>query len=1216
MPLSSATDGGKDVTVTKDEFLREQMERTEQQRTRRRRDDRSRRRRVYIFVGFGLVLLMILAAPTLISNSSFGRSMLHSAAAEYGLDATASSLKVGWVTPLRITGLQVRGASGATELSVDRIDTELTVTGFLGSPQHDLGEIVLRDVNLRCEMAEGRSSLEDDLAKLLESPGDGAAMTAAIKLQDITVAVTDSVTGDVWQVAQSNADVSLAGPSLQASFAGVLNDPAGAAGSIQGQAELDDQKWLLDLESESLPMSVVSLVRRRMPELAASIPARIGGDATGGMRVTGTPDGNIEASLRSFEIRNLTAGDHEVMGPQQNGMGQNHPLWANRLATVDGELEISEKRIIGRGLRATTDFAAATVDGAFSRTFSFVGSHDNPLRWLDGLDGSLTAEIDLALLDQALPGLLPLKHGARLVSGRALAKLDSLPANGDGRRSQLLIQSDALRANSGGVSVLIDPIRLNAIVSSNGGQLTAEQFEWTSTFAKAVGQGDLRSGSANVEIDFGRLSGMLRPIVDLSKVSLGGSANGDIRWNASPDNVWRLGGSGSATNLEITLPSGETFRRPSMRSDIEAVGRWGGQSLEELTQASVTLSGTGFRFGADLVQPVANPSAKSPLPIRIQGDGRVETLAETLSPWLPEQIRDAEGGFTLNARGDVSTIAQSIRSAAIELKTPRVAYGGRHFSQPQLKILFNGDASWPAGSLRADSLTIASDAFSAAVRGVANSENVDLQVHWRANLERVQGSVRKQIATGPTPIQQVGYRPGQAVQATEWLLMGDCEGDLGIVTRGNVVELNTLVTAKQFAVVQPAAAGASFQTVGPMPSRRGGANGSAGRVVWSEPNLRVDGLLQVDRTTGQVRSESVKVAGDWFATDLGGQAIWNESTGGALLEGPARIKMDKVAALLTNLSGTEINAIGIQQTPLKIQANRGPDGNLAFLVEGNLGWESGDIAGVSFGPASIPVRLTETTVTVSPSVVPVGQGQVNLAGAVHYRPGPLWLQVNPGVVAQSIRFTPEMTKRWLKYMAPLVADAANIDGSFSAEIDEAIVVFDNPQQSSVTGRLKIAGAQMTAGPLASQIVNGIEQLKAIARVAAGPTAPAGNRTLINMPPQTVEFIVDSGVVNHKTLFFEVDRAQVVTSGNVNFDGRLNMVAQVPLDARWLGRDLQGLAGQPVTLPIDGTLSRPSLDSRGVRQVVSQLGVQAAQSATENYLQQQLNRGFDKIFGGK
>ena len=156
---------------------------------------------------------------------------------------------------------------------------------------------------------------------------------------------------------------------------------------------------------------------------------------------------------------------------------------------------------------------------------------------------------------------------------------------------------------------------------------------------------------------------------------------------------------------------------------------------------------------------------------------------------------------------------------------------------------------------------------------------------------------------------------------------------------------------------------------------------------------------------------------------------------------------------------------------------------------------------------------------------------------------------------------------------------------------------------------------MTSGPMADQIFAGIDQLRMLARsVSSRPDDPGTNRTLITMPPQTVDFVVDRGIVQHNRMFFNVDRAEVITSGQVTMDGRLNMVAQVPLDARWLGSDLKGLAGQPVTLPIDGTLSQPSLDSSGVRKVVAELGTQAVQQTAENYLQKQLGKGFERLFG--
>ncbi len=1198
--------------MTTDDFLLDQVERSQRHQKSRRRDSQSRRRQLYIFGGLAVVVLLVLGGPSLLSHSSIGRSVLTRTLAGYGLDANVDSIRIGWITPLRVSGLTVRGAAGS-EVVVQQLDMDLTASDLLGSAPDELGQIAVRGVNVVCTMNEGRCSLEDDLQPLLETSDENSKTTTSLKLQDISVAVTDAVTGGSWQITQSNADVDITADRIQATFAGVLTEPSGSGGSLQGSIELASgsqagpaNQWRLDIRSESLPLSVVSLVRRRFPEAAASIPRKIHGDATGAVLLVGTPAGAIEAAVRELKVRNLTAAD------------EGSRVWNNGLATLDGGLILVENRVIGRNLRATTDFAVATIDGAFSRTFSLVGANDNPLRWLEAIDGTATAEIDLAAFDRSLPGFLPLRDEAQLVSGRVIARVDSTP-NAGVRRSQLSFSSDAIRARSHGRAVVIDPIALAATVSSDQGKIKAEKFNWKSTFGSAVGQGDLRSGNADVEIDFGRLTSMLRPIVQISETSLAGSARGTIQWNASPDNVWRLSGQGNASNLLITLPSGQSLKRPSMRGEIEAEGRWGGQSLVELTRADVSLASNGLDLRGELVQAVHQPSASIPMPIRIRGTGRIETLAETLGPWLPPELHSTSGGFSLTARAEVSTLTQRLTSAAIELTQPKVAYADRSFSQPSVKVHFDGDYLWPSNDFRARSLTIAGEAFSVAAQGDATGEQVDLEVKWRAKLERIQGSVEKRMVSRPAPsIQQVGYRPGDNIETDDWLVMGDCEGAFVFTRRQQLLDIETHATGQGIAVIQPPKASAGFQTVGPMPRRSLGnqsaPSDSASRVVWSEPNLKVDGLVRYDAKTGRVIADAMQVAGDWFATTLSGSMLWNETVGDVRLKGPARLKMNEVANRLSSLAGLNIRAEGIQETPLDIRAVRNPDGNVAFNVVANIGWEAGEVAGVSFGPASIPVRLTETSVQISPSRIPVGQGNLNLAGQVHYRPGPLWIQVDRGVVAESIQLTPEMTDRWLKYLAPLAANSANISGTIGAEIDDAVIVFDQPDQSRVTGRLNIAGIQMTAGPMANQIIGGIGQLKSLATLLTAQPTQTPTTTLISMPVQTVDFAVNEGVVSHDRLFFDIDRAQVVTSGRVSMDGRLDMVAQVKLDERWLGSNLQGLAGQPVTLPINGTLSRPSLDSSGVREVVKLLSGQAVQSTAENYLQKQFNRVLDKTFG--
>lgn len=1199
--------------MTTDDFLLDQVERNQRQQTRRRRDKQSRRRQLYT-IGVVVALMMLaLGGPSLISHSSIGTSMAAQTLADYGLEGTVESVRIGWVTPLRVTGLKVQGKAGS-EIAIDQVDMDMTVSEMLRSST-ELGQVAVRGVNIACLIGDGRCSLEDDLQLLLEPSESSTTTTTTLALQDITVSATDVVSGGTWQISQCNADVALALDRTEATFAGVLTEPGNSGGSLQGSIVMEqttdaESSWRLDLTTESLPLSVVSLLRRRFPD-AASIPERVHGDATGSVLISSAAGGAVEASIRNFQVRNLTAAD------------QGSRVWNNGLATLDGDLVLVGNRVIGKQLQASTDFASATIDGAFSRTFSLVGANDNPLRWLEAIDGTATAQIDLAAFNRSLPGILPLRDGVQIVSGSAVARVDSSPQR-SGRSSQLTMRSDVVKAQANGRNVVIEPIQLNATVSSDQGQIRADQFEWKSTFGSAIGQGDLRAGNADLDIDFGRLTAMLRPIIQISDTTLAGSARGNIQWNAAANNIWRLSGTGNATNLLITLPGGQSLRRPAMEGTVEAVGRWGGKTLQELSRAKITLNSNGMDLQAELAGVVRQPSLSVPMPIQIRGDGRIETLLDTLGPWLPAELHDGAGSFSIRADAEASTVTTRLTTATIDLTQPRLAYGQRYFSQPKVRVVFDGDYMWPTNELQAKTFTIAGDAFSMAAKGTVMPRlvsapdappvtvpEIDMHIKWRAKLERIQGSVRPRVASRPGTVQQVGYRPGTEVQSDDWLVMGDCEGEFRFASQNGISNVQTLITGSDVAVIQPPKASAAFQTVGPMPNR-GSQPTTSARVVWAEPNLKFDGLVQYDGRTGGFNADAVQVSGDWFATTLTGSVIWNQTNGQVDLRGPARLKMNEVAKRLSSLAGVPIEAVGIQETPLEIQVSRKADQSIALNVLGNLGWESASTAGISVGRASVPVRLTETSVLVSPSRIPVEQGIVNLAGEVNYRPGPLWMRVSPGVVADSIELTPEMTNRWLKYLAPLAANAAQISGTVGAEIDDCVIVFDQPSHSRVRGRLTIGGARMTAGPMADQILSGINQLKALAKPQGNASQPG--QTLITFPGQTVDFALEQGVVTHERLFLEIDRAQVVTSGQVALDGRLNMVARVPLDPRWLGNDLQGLAGQHITLPIDGTLSRPSLDSSGVAQVLQQVGVQAVQSAAENVFQKQFNRVLDKAFG--
>ena len=1218
--------------VTDDYYL-DEIERSQEHQSRRRRKGQRRRKRVLVLVTLVTIALLILWAPSFLSHSPMGRSIVQDKLQDYGFEGEIESFSVGWITPLKVSGIELVGSTSGTHISIDQVDTQLTVTDLLRSSSA-IGEVVVRDATLQLSVRQGGSSLEDDLAEFLK-PSDSSPIDGVVKIQDASIQVTDTLTRQAWQLAQANATIDLKSNSeLQVSFAGVMNDPAGAGGAIQGTIDLPQSNsnvaWRLVLNSESLPLSVSTVVQRRLPGLTAGLPTDLRGDATGAIEAVGKRNGDTHAGLHDLRVRNLQARE-----PGPSGR-----VWQNKLASFNGEVSLIGDRVIGRQLKASADFASATLNGAFSRSITLVGVKNNPLRWLEALDGVARAEVDLALMDQALPGLIPIRRDVQLVSGIATAQIDSFASN-QGRRSKLRVTSNSIRARAGRRSIVLDPVNLDATVSDQNGQVHAEQFHLTSSFATAVGVGDLKNGHADFQVDFGRLSTMLRPLIDMSDTSLGGSARGKIRWNAANGNHWQMDGDANATNLLVTLPNGKSLKRNSLQAKLSAVGQWGGKSLQELSQGTFSIRSSGLDLNARLVRPVSHPNSASRLPIHIDANGKVETIADLLGPWLPAELHDAGGGFRFETVAEYSPANSRIGDTTLSLTNPKVGYGKRWFKQPTLDIDFKGEFEYPSLNLNSRSLSVKGDAMTLALQGQANGENVDLEVAWRAKLERIQGSVRNRIVRDQSSrFQTAGYSPSTSiapVQTDDWLVTGDCEGHFTVKSIGDILEIQSNSKGANVAVVQPPGASAQSYTVGPSPlPRRSQRNHSFGasqsRVVWSEPSLQIAGVTRYDRLSGKIQANNMKMIGEWFDTQLSGHAIWNEKTGDIVLKGPATVRMDQVSQRLTALTGTAMDVRGQHQTPLEIHIARDAAQNIAFTVQGNVGWDVGEIGGVRFGRSTVPVRLTETTVEIANAAVPVGSGQVNFAGEVYYRPGPIWMRAEPGLVAQNLTLTPDMTRRWVKYLAPLAANTTNITGTMSVELEEALVVVESPEQSRVRGRILLDGAELTPGPLASQILVSVDQLKSISRLS--PTE-LQTSSLVSMPGQTIEFALRDGIVRHERIRFEADRAQLVTSGDVGLDSSVNLTASIPLHAGWLGRDIADLEGQPVTLPITGTLSRPSIDSNPIRLVMTQLGSQAASAAiantAENYIQKEfregiksiensfdkgmrtLDKGFDKIF---
>ncbi|MBB3205284.1 hypothetical protein FHS27_001084 [Rhodopirellula rubra] len=1245
----------------------EVRERTQTERTLHRRADRSRRRQMIAVMTFAFVTLMIASGPSLISNSPLGRSFLAQSLSSYGWQAESDSIQIGWVTPIRINGLRLVGDRAGSTIEIGELQTSLTLPQLLSSEFKggQFGELVLRDVQVACTVNASTSSIEEDIALLLapsETPTN-VVPEGSVQIQGLHVDVTDGVTQATWSLSQSNASMELDAKELRSKWQGVLQQPGGGEGSLQGSATVGmlpgaTTPVALQVESDSLPLSVLSLVARRFPE--SQLPAEITGDLSGSTHLELPVSGHPSVSLRKIEIRGLAAFDPSTQ----------KRLWSNELTQIDGDWMWQPGRIVTRQMSAKTDFATVAMNGEFSDSFSLSGSQSNPLVWLDQVDATADILIDLPRLHAAMPNVLPMRSSATLHRGTLRATIEPLPALDPRsarlgqRRRRLVIQSDTIEATADGKAIRIAPMDATAIVASNTTELSAEQFEMNSPFARIQGHGDIASGAADVDVNFGKLARMLQPIFELDNQDLQGDVRANLRWDAEANGLWRLQGNSQIDNLAIELAPEQRLQQQQLISTLDVEGRWSttgnGWSLDELSRGSLRIQGDGIQTDVDLVQTVRGLDKTLMIPVRLRGRGQIDSVTEMLRPWMPQSLSGCRGGFEFTARASMNGVGDVLMQALDgQLSSLRIPMNDRDIEQELVKLHFDGKAFWPRREVMIQSMTVTGDAVSAAIQGEWINNMTDLEIAWLADLDRLQTSASKRIAREPqdrprthavngrsstTQTRQIGFTSTAPINTApgQWDVAGKLEGNTIIVGDTVRVHVDTKISGRDVVLSEPHASG----------------NPALSSVVWSEPAMQIEGSLDVNLPTLAVKTESLQISTDWCGATLAGSASWSDEAADLQLRGPARFKMDEVARRLTSLSGTTIVAEGLHQTPIEILYAQNHSSEYAFTIKGNLGWETVDTAGMLFGPAEVPFRMTESVVTITPSRIPVlgpsrltprmigpqvaplsdqpietGSGEILLAGDVHYRPE-LYIDLRPGPIARGVALTPDMTGKWLKYLAPIAADAALVEGTFSAELQQATVWIDDPTRSEIRGRLDIERVQMNAGPLADQVIASARQLQALAAIGSAARPPRTGRTLITMPAQSVEFQVSRGVVNHRALMFDVDRARVVTSGQVDFDGRLDLIAQIPLDAKWLGSDLRGLAGQTMTLPIDGTLSRPSLDSAGIRRVVADMGVQAAQQAAQdaagNFLQQQLGRGqqqleqglnksleklrFDKLFG--
>jgi len=236
-----------------------------------------------------------------------------------------------------------------------------------------------------------------------------------------------------------------------------------------------------------------------------------------------------------------------------------------------------------------------------------------------------------------------------------------------------------------------------------------------------------------------------------------------------------------------------------------------------------------------------------------------------------------------------------------------------------------------------------------------------------------------------------------------------------------------------------------------------------------------------------------------------------------------------------------------------------------LTASAKFGFERAGYMGLDFGPTDVDIQMQSGLLNIPPFVTTVNEGQFNFAGQADFRQKPATLKMaKPLQLMKDIKINDRTTKKLLRYVNPIFADAVNVSGIANFKCEQLIIPFSAAakKQTEVVGTISMDKVRLQASDLLGQILT-----------VAGTSASGADITI-----RPTKFVLRDGFLRYDDMQMDVGDTPVNFKGVIGLDKSLNMTITLPYTtggrtAR-LGRET---LGQRIQVPLKGTIDKPELD---------------------------------------
>ncbi len=625
---------------------------------------------------------------------------------------------------------------------------------------------------------------------------------------------------------------------------------------------------------------------------------------------------------------------------------------------------------------------------------------------------------------------------------------------------------------------------------------------------------------------------------------------------------------------------------------------WQAGAIQQIESATVVLKTQQTSLTLQTSDRVVLGSSPQ-WPLKLQLQGPMEPVWSQLRHATPFSEYELEGNGYLLAKVTLGADRWDLQGVNLDVNQFALTGPLTQIQEPKLKLEGNASIDWQAEHFASSQLVIVGTTLSARATDIGipltASGTASGTLAYRVDLKR---GIHWVI-----PPDYLG----------EKRVAGEMSGSMSLAKSDSGVVLQNSGQIKNWELIVPREdskpAGQTQAVSSTNPS-----------LTWAEPNLAYSQSITYNGAEDTLALHGFQLQSGGLQISAQGGVSQLSTVGNVSINGQVSYDWNRIAPLLAAVMGPEIT-IGGQRTS-RFQWTGpmwGGDGSTAAVVtlspqweaNADVSWKEAQIYGLPVGETTVSAELRQGVLHLLATSPELSGGQLDLRSQLMFNAIPVQWQLPRGRVIDNVAITPLMCRGWLQYVAPILADATRVEGRFSLDVETGRFPLEDPMAGEASGVLSIHGAEVRSGPMAHGYVMLARNIEALVKAKPPTAIDQGSATLLTLPPQQVPYRMVRHRVYHEGLTVQSGDVRIVTSGWVDSEQKMQLVAQVPVQDNWIqwAPWLAPLRGTALTVPIGGTVHNPKLDTQSLDQMARTMIDNAARGA----LQEGINRGLQELF---